>query len=162
MKSLTQVSNCLTLDGSFSAVSTATIARKDAFFSIFRDLQDLCAFAPLRSQNFSKKLVQNFARMKFHFISFQPKSMKFALFSTKFQRNFVGISRRCAEDDKICRYFDKSCGKVRKMAKNTEMVRNFIQFHFFISLFQSSPYLRRELTVRGQQPYHHLDEPEPP
>ena len=31
--------------GSFSAVSTATIARKDAFCSIFRDLQDLHSFA---------------------------------------------------------------------------------------------------------------------
>ena len=41
--------------GSFSAVWTATIARKDAFFSIFRDLQDLQSFAPLKSQNFSKK-----------------------------------------------------------------------------------------------------------
>ena len=34
MKSLTQLSNCLTLEGSFSSVSTATIARKGAFCSI--------------------------------------------------------------------------------------------------------------------------------
>ena len=40
-----------TSDGSFSAVSTATIASKDAFFSIFRDLQDLHSFAALQSQN---------------------------------------------------------------------------------------------------------------
>ena len=39
-----------TSDGSFSAVSTATIASKDAFFCIFRDLQDLHSFAPLESQ----------------------------------------------------------------------------------------------------------------
>ena len=39
-----------TLDGSFSAVWTATIASKDAFCSIFRDLQDLHSFAPLESQ----------------------------------------------------------------------------------------------------------------
>ena len=39
-----------TSDGSFSAVSTATIASKDAFFCIFRDLQDLHSFAPLQSQ----------------------------------------------------------------------------------------------------------------
>ena len=44
-----------TFGGSFSAVWTATIASKDAFFSIFRDLQDLHSFAPLRSQNLSKK-----------------------------------------------------------------------------------------------------------
>ena len=47
MMSLTQLSNCLTLEGSFSSVSTATIARKDAFCSIFLDLQDLHSFAPL-------------------------------------------------------------------------------------------------------------------
>ena len=39
-----------TSDDSFSAVSTATIASKEAFFSIFRDLQDLHSFAPLKSQ----------------------------------------------------------------------------------------------------------------
>ena len=33
------------------AVWTATIARKDAFFSIFRDLQDLHSFEPLKSQD---------------------------------------------------------------------------------------------------------------
>ena len=49
MMSLTQLSNCLTLEGSFSSVSTATIARKDAFCSIFSDLQDLNSFAPLES-----------------------------------------------------------------------------------------------------------------
>ena len=43
-------SGCQTSDGSFSAVSTATIASKDAFFCIFRDLQDLHSFAPLESQ----------------------------------------------------------------------------------------------------------------
>ena len=35
------------LFGSFSAVWTATIARKDAFCRDFRDLQDLHSFAPL-------------------------------------------------------------------------------------------------------------------
>ena len=40
-----------TLDGSFSAVWTATIASKDAFFCIFHNLQDLHSFAPLQSQN---------------------------------------------------------------------------------------------------------------
>ena len=42
------------LRGSFSAVSTATIARVGAFCRIRRDLQDLQSFAPLRSRNFSK------------------------------------------------------------------------------------------------------------
>ena len=42
------------LNGPFSAVSTATIARIGAFFSVFRILQDSHTFAPLRTQNFSK------------------------------------------------------------------------------------------------------------
>ena len=41
---------CQTSDSSFSVVWTATIASKDAFFCIFRDLQDLHSFAPLQSQ----------------------------------------------------------------------------------------------------------------
>ena len=41
-----------TLEGSFSSVSTATIARVGAFFRVFQDLQDLHSFAPLRTQNF--------------------------------------------------------------------------------------------------------------
>ena len=43
-----------TLEGSFSAVWTATIATKSSFCRVFRDLQDLQSFAPLRSQNFNK------------------------------------------------------------------------------------------------------------
>ena len=45
-----QLSNYLTLEVSFSSVSTAAIARKEAFCSIFRALQDLHSFAPLESQ----------------------------------------------------------------------------------------------------------------
>mgnify|MGYP001364819213 CR=1 FL=1 len=40
---------CRFLEGSFSAVSTATIARNGAFFHIFRDLPAFHAFAPLRT-----------------------------------------------------------------------------------------------------------------
>ena len=62
-----------TLQGSLSAVWTATIARKDAFFSIFRDLQDLHTFAPLQSQKFSKIYYFNLAifwRLNTHFSAF--------------------------------------------------------------------------------------------
>ena len=58
------------LRGSFSAVWTATVARVGAFCNIFRDLQDLYAFAALRSKKFSKNR-PNFCRneeMKFNFI----------------------------------------------------------------------------------------------
>ena len=46
---------CKFLAGSFSAVSKGNFARKYAFGSIFQALQDLHPFAPLQSQNFSKK-----------------------------------------------------------------------------------------------------------
>ena len=67
MMSLPQLSNCLTLESSFSSVSTATIASNDAFCSIFRDLQDLHSSRGLNFQDqfFSdlnfEKLCQNFA-----------------------------------------------------------------------------------------------------
>ena len=41
------LAGCQTLEGSFSAVWTATIATKGSFCSVFRDLQDLHSFAPL-------------------------------------------------------------------------------------------------------------------
>ena len=52
---------CKFLVGSFSAVSKQNFARKYAFDSIFRALQDLHIFAPLRSQNFSKNSVWKFS-----------------------------------------------------------------------------------------------------
>ena len=44
-----------TLDGPFSAVSRPTIARLDAFFSIFQNLHVVRSFAPLETQFFAKK-----------------------------------------------------------------------------------------------------------
>ena len=49
-----------TLQCSFSSVSTPPIARVGAFFSIFHDLQDIHAFAPLQTQNFTKKIANFF------------------------------------------------------------------------------------------------------
>ena len=54
---LPSLAGCQTSDGSFSAVSTATIASKDAFCSIFRDLH---SFAPLQIQNL--QIFPNFFR----------------------------------------------------------------------------------------------------
>ena len=50
-----------TFEGSFSAVWVATIATKYSFCSVFRDLQDLHSFAPLRIQKI-RKLLSNFLR----------------------------------------------------------------------------------------------------
>ena len=52
-----------TLEGSFSAVPTPSFATKYSFCNIFRDLIDLSTFAPLRIQNFSKKLVTILVKM---------------------------------------------------------------------------------------------------
>ena len=63
MSNLTPIfqQNDQTLEGSFSSVSAPICASKHSFCSIFRDLQDLQSFAPLRSPKFSKKL-QKFGR----------------------------------------------------------------------------------------------------
>ena len=47
------LAGCQTLEGSFSAVWTATIATKGSFCRDFQDLQDSQTFAPLRTQKFS-------------------------------------------------------------------------------------------------------------
>ena len=55
-----------TLEGSFSAVSKATIATKYSFCRVFRDLQDLHSFAPLHIQNlqiFSFLILMIFRKM---------------------------------------------------------------------------------------------------
>ena len=63
---------CKFLAGSFSAVSKRNFARKYAFDSIFQALQDLHTFAPLQSQNFSKKSVWKSAL----FVKIQQKICK--------------------------------------------------------------------------------------
>ena len=92
MKSLTQLSNCLTLEGSFSSVSTATIARKGAFAAFFGALQGLNSFAPLRPEKFSK-----FSSQILHFFAiFKTKHQILTIFVANFaetQPNVVGISQ---------------------------------------------------------------------
>ena len=79
-----------TLEGSFSSVSTATIARVGAFFRIFQDLQDLHSFAPLQTQNFSKISFEKstfFARTrKFYFFK-----LKVIVFLTDFDEKYSGF-----------------------------------------------------------------------
>ena len=61
--------NKMPSEGSFSAVSTAKIARVGAFFQIFRDLQYSKPFAPLQTQ-----FLQNFNKTQLntvHFLNFQ-------------------------------------------------------------------------------------------
>ena len=80
--------------GSFSAVSTATIATKYSFCSIFRDLQDFHTFAPLRSQNFSGKPSKFFAG---NFSFFSRFSMDFANFLRNFDEMLPEFHRNVQE-----------------------------------------------------------------
>ena len=111
-----------TLGGPFSAVSTATIATKYSFFQDFRDLQDSHTFAPLRSQNFSKKVVTILSFLNKLNNLFNSNFMKNALklvfffeILMKFCRNFTNIFRKCqnlriiAENsEKIAKIWSKS------------------------------------------------------
>ena len=101
-----------TLDDSFSSVWTATIARVDAFCSIFFNLQDVPSFAPLQTQilqvfcrffakfaefnsanfanwfcKFCKSDCNNFSELLQNLLNFA----KICHFSMKFQPNFFGI-----------------------------------------------------------------------
>ena len=81
-----------TLEGSFSAVSTPIFATKYSFCSIFRYLQDLQTFAPLRVQNLLIFFSQNFA--KFH--RMLEILIGLMLQTSQFQ-NFLRKSRKFAE-----------------------------------------------------------------
>ena len=99
---------CQTSDGSFSAVSTATIASKDAFFCIFRDLQDLHSFAPLQSQFL--QIFRNFFREKFRIFS----ELNFC----KFLLNFCEISAKINEIlTQICKI-----SEIRMVQKDANLV----------------------------------------
>ena len=132
-------------NGSFSAVSTATIARVGAFFSISRDLQDLHPFAPRRSQNFSKKSSEILARMNWSSFHSSRKSTNFVIFLQNFdeilsefrakrkgkkEEKRGKILRRIPENCKNSRYSDKIVRKISKNARNFRNCRksSFVQF----------------------------------
>ena len=77
------------LEGSFSAGSTATIATKYSFFQVFRDLQNYLA-------KFSK-ILQNFVKN-------QRFSQKSALFLRK-SGNFAKVLQNSAIFCKICKFY---------------------------------------------------------
>ena len=116
MMSLTQLSNCLTLGGSFSSVSTATIARKGAFCSIFWALQDLHSFAPLeplrpeKISKFSSQTLQLFRNFQGKTSKFDNFGRKFRWHSTKFCRNFTDYTENAAK----CRKSKETREKIRK------------------------------------------------
>ena len=104
-----------TSDGSFSAVSTATIASKDAFFCIFRDLQDLHSFAPLQSQIL--QIFRKFFRENFRIFSdFCKILLNFCEISAKINKILTQICKisdiRMVQKDANLVDFEK-CYKMR-------------------------------------------------
>ena len=111
-----------TLEGSFSAVWTATIATKYSFLHIFRDLQDhqnglpiLAIFQCLctvfqTSQNLS--IFVDICRLRSDLDDF-----------------FLGISRKFLE-------FIKTCRELRKFLKTHEFLTTFCQF--FLKMIQNA------------------------
>ena len=95
---LSRLKSCTFLAGSFSAVSKWNFARKYAFDSIFQALQDLHTFAPLQSQNFSKKIGlknQQFSwKFRKHFANV-AKSENFAKFQNVQLDNLADFGRCC-------------------------------------------------------------------
>ena len=101
-----------TLQCSFSSVSTPPIARVGAFFSIFHDLQDIHAFAPLQTQNFRKilsfffeilqkilKILQNFGQILLDFHEISPEfHVNFELLKSRGLPGFVPGSSRVLPD----------------------------------------------------------------
>ena len=82
-----------TLEGSFSAVSTATIARLGSFYSIFRDLQDLHTFAPLQTQKISKNSFENFEFFPSKLANFTDFQFNFIIFRTDFDEKNSGFDQ---------------------------------------------------------------------
>ena len=100
------------------AVSTATIATKYSFFQDFRDLQDFHTFAPLRSQNFSKKSRHNFVIFEYlnnlFNSNFHEKRIKI-----DFLRNLDEILSEFHEHLQKMSKFAENC---RKFCKNCEIL----------------------------------------
>ena len=114
------------------------------FCSIFRDLQDLHTFAPLRSQNFSKKVVTILSFLNIWIIysfNFLWKTHENWYFSSKSWWNFVGISRTSSENVNICGELQKILKKLQEFGQNpetNEITSNKI-IHSFEWIIQSPP-----------------------
>ena len=123
-------------NGSFSAVSTATIARVGAFFSIFRDLQDLHTFAPRRFQNFSKKSSEILARMNWSSFHSSRKSTNFIICLLNFDEI---LSEFREEFQKIVNFLDIFIKLWEKIEKLLEISGIDAKVHSFSSLVQLHP-----------------------
>ena len=114
--------NDQTLEGSFSAVSTATIATKQSFCRDFRDLQDLQSFAPLRSQNFNKTSSNFFVFL----LNFPTKIAIFQHFSSNFDRILMNFYQKFAEISKNLRKFTLFCSSTRVSCRFHQKMHVFL------------------------------------
>ena len=129
-----------TLESSFSAVSTPIFATKYSFCRVFQDLQDLQSFAPLRSQNFSKKVVpilsflnkvEWFIQFKFH-----ENALKLVFFFEilmKFCRNFTNMLRM-SRIFNFLKKKDQNFRKIRENFGNVQIIQKIIQHYSVVSL----------------------------
>ena len=110
------------------AVSTVTTARVGAFFRIFRDLQDLHSFAPLRPK-FQEKTRPKFCRnetVSFSFsFSFQQKSMNFVIFLLNFDEILSEFHEKFQEIVNILNILRNSARKIRKMLEISGICEKF-------------------------------------
>ena len=131
-----------TLDGPFSAVSRPTIARLDAFFSIFQNLHVVRSFAPLETQFFLQKSRLFFLQVLL-FIAVKPDFMtnfltNFDEILTKSWRNFDERWRILTNSDEFWRILTNFAMKIRqKFVKN--LTNEFVIRHFWVTNWYSSP-----------------------
>ena len=104
-----------TLEGSFSAGSTATIATKYSFFQVFRDLQNYLAKFSKILQNFAKN--QRFSQKSTLFLRKSGKFAKFCIF-------FHNFARFC----EISGFFQKTCWFLRKSLLFCKILQNSWKF----------------------------------
>ena len=129
-----------TLRGSFSAVWTATIAPKYSCCWLFRDLQDLQSFAPLRSHNFRIKCVTILAVLNNLFkiihsnVAFFKSTLRFFFkILMNFCRHFTNMLRM----SRIFNFLKKKdpiFGTIRENFGNVPIIQKIIQNYSVVPL----------------------------
>ena len=132
-----------TLEGSFSAVSTATIARVGAFFRIFEsffEIYKICitlhrADLKISGKN-SSEILSEWNIFIFIFIFIPAKIDEFCYSSAKFRWNLSEFHEKFQEITKVLNILRNSARKIRKMLEISGICE---KFHFFEWKFQSTP-----------------------
>ena len=128
------------MDGSFSAVWTATIATKYSFCRVFEPFFEIYKIFILLHRSdlkISAKNRPNFCQNLLFFEFFSRFSMNFAIFRRNFSENLPEFHRNCQETTKCIEILRKSATNIRKMLEISGICE---KISFFISFFHSSPY----------------------